>query len=236
MRASRPNLEPPAYLRLLPPVVLGFIVLALVKDPTYRFPLLTLVLPFFLRGAAAAWGIQKEGPSAAAQAFTTIGFAAFVIGWLLTLGVVGFVVAVGVFDAEPSADLLKRIMLFAATGLVLAAWFLWPWYARLVLPNWPRQDVRIWTSSGNRWDRVFTGWRLQQLAASGAVRWRGFGATALVLICVMGSAATGVYEGLVVRLAELGCLLLLPFLHLVIVRDAHALCRLWAARADAEVP
>ena len=236
MRASRPNLEPPAYLRLLPPVVLGFIVLALVKDPTYRFPLLTLVLPFFLRGAAAAWGIQKEGPSAAAQAFTTIGFAAFVIGWLLTLGVVGFVVAVGVFDAEPSADLLKRIMLFAATGLVLAAWFLWPWYARLVLRNWPRQDVRIWTSSGNRWDRVFTGWRLQQLAASGAVRWRGFGATALVLICVMGSAATGVYEGLVVRLAELGCLLLLPFLHLVIVRDAHALCRLWAARADAEVP
>ena len=236
MRASRPNLEPPAYLRLLPPVVLGFIVLALVKDPTYRFPLLTLVLPFFLRGAAAAWGIQKEGPSATAQAFATIGFAAFVIGWLLTLGVVGFVVAVGVFDAEPSADLLKRIMLFAATGLGLAAWFLLPWYARLVLPNWPRRDVRIWTSSGNRWDRVFTGWRLQQLAASGAVRWRGFGATALVLICVMGSAATGVYEGLVVRLAELGCLLLLPFLHLVIVRDAHALCRLWAARADAEIP
>ena len=236
MRASRPNLEPPAYLRLLPPVVLGFIVLTLAKDPTFRFPLLALVLPFFLRGAAAASGIQKEGPSATAQAFTTIGFAAFVTGWLLTLGVVGFVVAVGVFDAEPSADLLKRIMLFAATGLVLAAWFLWPWYARLVLPNWPRQDVRIWTSSGNRWDRVFTGWRLQQLAASGAVRWRGFGATALVLICVMGSAATGVYEGLVVRLAELGCLLLLPFLHLVIVRDAHALCRLWAARADAEVP
>ncbi len=234
--SNRPSLDLPGYVRLLPPVIVGVAVIGLAKDPTYRFPLLTLLLPFFLRGAAIASGISKEGPPATAQAFTAIGFAAFVIGWLLTLGVVGFAVAIVGFSAEPSADLLKRIMLFAATGLVLAAWFLWPWYARLVLPNWPRQDVRIWTSSGNRWDRVFTGWRLQQLAASGAVRWRGFGATALVLICVMASSATGVYQGIHVLLAELGCLLLLPFLHLVIVRDAHALCRLWAARADAEVP
>ena len=230
------TLDPQGYLRLVPPIILGLAVLVLVTDPTYRFPLLTLLLPLFLRGAATATGIQKERPSATVHAFTTIGFAAFVIGWLLTLGVVGFVVAVGVFSAEPSADLLKRIMLFAATGLVFAAWFLWPWYARLVLPNWPRRDVRIWTSSGNRWDRVFTAWRLQQMAASGVVRWRGFGATALVLVCVMGSAAAGVYEGFVARVTELGGILLLPFLHVVIVRDAHVLCGLWAARADAQVP
>ena len=217
------------------PFILGLAVLGFVKDPTYRLPLLTLLLPLFLRGAAATSGIQKERPSATVHAFTTIGFAAFVIGWLLTLGVVGFVVAVGVFAAEPSADLLKRIMLFATAGLVLAAWFLWPWYARLVLPNWPRQDVRIWTSSGNRWDRVFTAWRLRQMAASGVVHWRGFGATALVLFCVMGSTAAGVYEGFVARTTELGCLVLLPFLHMTIVRDAHALCSLWAARAEDQV-
>jgi len=216
----------------VPPAVFGLMVLGLVTDPTYRFPLLTLLLPFFLRAAATATGIQKQGPSATVQAFSAIGFAAFVIGWLLTFGVVGFVVAFGVFSVEPSADLLKRIMFFAAMGLVVAAWFLWPWYARLVLPDWPRQDVRIWTSSGNRWDRVFTAWRLRQMASSGVVHWRGFGATVLVLFCVMGSTAAGVYGGFFARTTELACLFLLPFLHTMIVRDAHALCRLWAARTD----
>lgn len=225
-----------ALVHFLLPLGLAVLTVLVVRDPTYRFPILALLLPFFLRGASTASGIQKERPSATVQAFTTIGFAAFVIGWLLTLGVVGFVVAVGVFSAEPSADLLKRIMLFATAGLVLAAWFLWPWYARLVLPDWPRQDVRIWTSSGNRWDRVYTAWRLRQMATSGVIHWRGFGATALVLLCVMGSTAAGVYDGLVARAMELACLVLLPFLHMMIVRDAHALCGLWAASAEDQVP
>lgn len=225
-----------ALVHFLLPLGLAVLTVLVLRDPTYRFPILALLLPFFLRGAATASGIRKERPSATVQAFTTIGFAAFVIGWLLTFGVVGFVVAVGVFSAEPSADLLKRIILFATGGLVLAAWFLWPWYARLVLPDWPRRDVRIWTSSGNRWDRVFTAWRLRQMAASGVIHWRGFGAAALVLLCVMGSTAAGVHEGLVARATELAGLALLPFLHLTIVRDAHALCGLWAAGTGDRVP
>ena len=228
--------RPLALVHFLLPLGLAVLTILVVRDPTYRFPILALLLPFFLRGAATASGIGKQRPSATVQAFTTIGFAAFVIGWLLTFGVVGFVVAIGVFSAEPSADLLKGIMLVATAGLVLAAWFLWPWYARLVLPDWPRQDVRIWTSSGNRWDRVFTAWRLRQMAASGVVHWRGFGATALTLFCVMGSTAAGVYEGFVARATELGCVLVLPFLHMMIVREAHALCGLWAARAGEAVP
>ena len=165
--------RPLTLVHFLLPLGLAVLTVLVVRDPTYRFPILALLLPFFLRGAATASGIQTVRPSATVQTFTTIGFAAFVIGWLLTLGVVGFVVAIGVFSAEPSADLLKRIMLFATAGLVLAAWFLWPWYARLVLPDWPHQDVRIWTSSGNRWDRVFTAWRLRQMAASGVIHGAG---------------------------------------------------------------
>lgn len=163
-----------------------------------------------------------------------MGFAGFIVGWLLTFGVVGFVIAVGVFDGEPSGDLLKQIMFAAAVGLILAAWFIWPWYAREVLANWPRQDVRIWTSSGNRWDRVFTAWRLQQMAASGAIRWRGFGATALVVACLVVSAAVGANDGIVARLAEVGALLLLPPAHVMIVLEAAALCDRWTQRVNAQ--
>ena len=138
------------------------------------------------------------------------------------------------FDGEPSGDLLKRIVFAAAAGLVLAAWFIWPWYAREVLANWPRQEVRIWTSSGNRWDRVFTAWRLQQMAASGAIRWRGFGAMALVVGCLVMLAAVGVNDGLVARVAEACALLLLPPAHVMIVIEAHALCDRWTQRANAQ--
>ncbi|MXY55093.1 MAG: hypothetical protein F4Y41_01640, partial [Gammaproteobacteria bacterium] len=175
-------MNPRELLPLVVPVALAVLVVVVFRDPTYRFPVLAFLLPVFLRGAATAAGIydRRTRPSLTARVFSTLGFAGFIVGWLLTFGVVGFVIAVGVFDGEPSGDLLKQIMFAAAVGLILAAWFIWPWYAREVLANWPRQDVRIWTSSGNRWDRVFTAWRLQQMAASGAIRWRGFGATALV--------------------------------------------------------
>ena len=229
------SLRPRALLPLVVPVALAVLVVVVFRDPTYRFPVLAFLLPIFLRGAAAAAGIYDRGgrPSFTARVFSTLGFAGFVVGWLLTFAVVGFVIAVGVFDGEPSGDLLEGIMLVAAAGLVLAAWFLWPWYAREVLANWPRQDVRIWTSSGNRWDRVFTGWRLQQMAAAGAIRWRGFGATALVVACLVVLAAVGVTHGVVARLAEVAALVLLIPAHLVIVLEAHALCDRWAARSNA---
>ena len=215
------------------PTGLAVLLILLVRDPTYRFPLLALLLPLFVRGAAGAAGLydRRERPSITARVFSTIGFAAFVVGWLLTFAVIGFVVAVGVLSRDASADLVKQIMFAAAAGLVLAARFFWPWYAREVLPNWPRHDVRIWTSSGNRWDRVFTAWRLQQMAASGAIRWRGFGATALVVVSLMLLAALGVQDGVLARVVEVGTLVLLPPLHMMIVREADALCDRWAEKA-----
>lgn len=227
-------LNPRALVHLLVPIALAGLVIVLLRDPTYRFPVLAFLLPLFLRGAATATGIydRRRKPSLTARVFSTLGFAGFIVGWLLTFAVMGFAIAVGVFDGKPSGDLLKQIMFVAAAGLILTAWFIWPWYAREVLANWPRQDVRIWTSSGNRWDRVSTAWRLQQMAASGAIRWRGFGATALVVACLVVLAAMGVDDGIIARLAEVGALLLLPPLHVMIVLEANALCDRWAERAS----
>ena len=214
------------------PVALAVLVLVLLRDPTYRFPVLAFLLPLFLRGAAAAAGIYDRRPSFAARAFRTLGFAGFVVGWLLTFAVLGFVIAVGVFAREPSGDLLKQIIFHAAGGLVLAAWFFWPWYAREVLANWPRHDVRIGTSSGNRWDRAFTDWQLQQMAHSGTLRWRGFGATALVVVCLVALAAVGATDGVLARLVEVGLVLLLPPAHVMIVLEANALCEVWSEGAS----
>lgn len=227
-------LNPRALLPLVVPVALAVLAIVLLRDPTYRFPVLAFLLPLFLRGAATAAGIydRRTRPSLTARAFSTLGFAGFVVGWLLTFAVIGFVIAVGLFAREPSGDLLKQIMFVAAAGLVLAAWFFWPWYAREVLANWPRQDVRIWTSSGNRWDRVFTAWRLQEMAQSGEIRWRGFGATALVVACLVVLAVVGVDDGILARLVEVGALLMLPPAHVVIVLEANALCEVWSERGS----
>ena len=168
----------------------------------------------------------------AARVFSTLGFAGFVVGWLLTFAVVGFAFADLVLAREPSGDLLKLLMFIAAGELVVAAWFLWPWYAREVLANWARRDVRIWTSSGNRWDRLSLAWRLQQMAESGGIRWRGFGATASVVTSLMVLAAVGVSDGLVARFAEVVALLLLLPLHMTIVVEANSLCNRWAERAS----
>ena len=219
-----------ALLPLVVPVALAVLAIILLRDPTYRFPVLAFLLPLFLRGAATAAGIydRRTRPSLTARVFSTLGFAGFVVGWLLTFAVIGFVIAVAVFAREPSGDLLKQIMFVAAGGLVLAAWFFWPWYAREVLANWPRHDFRIGTSSGNRWDRVFTDWQLQQMAHSGAIRWRGFGATALVVFCLVALAAVGATDGILARLVEVGFVLLLPPAHVVIVLQANALCEVWS--------
>ena len=227
-------LRPRTLLPFLVPVALAGLTILLLRDPTYRFPLLAFSLPFFLRGAATAVGLydRRAKPSIAARVFSTLGFAGFVVGWLLTFAVVGFALAVGVLSREPSGDLLKLLMFIAAAELVVVAWFLWPWYAREVLWNWTRRDVRIWTSSGNRWDRLSLAWRLQQLAESGGIRWRGFGATALVVASLMALAAVGVSDGVAARLAEVAVLLLLPPLHMMIVLSANALCNRWAERAS----
>jgi len=211
---------------LVLPTVLAAIVVFAFRDPTYRFPLLALLLPLFLRGAAHALGVQIR-ISAVRWVFGTIGLAAFAVGWLLAISVLGFGLIVALFSVPPSSALLKQTSFWAAGGLVLAAWFWWPWYARGVLARWPMHGVRIWTSSGNRWDRLFIAWRMQRMAESGSLRWRGFGATTLVIALVMLATAAGTYNGLPARMGEVGCILLLPVLHLVIVGEADALCDLW---------
>ena len=211
------------------PTALAVIVIFVVRDPTYRFPLLALLLPWFLRGAAHVLDVQKR-VSGVHWAFVTLGFAAFAVGWLLAFAVLGFGLVVALFSVAPSGELLKQSSFWAAAGLVLAAWFWWPWYARDVLARWPRHGVRIWTSSGNRWDRLYIAWRMQQMAESGSVRWRGFAATTGVIGLVMISTSAGPFDGWLFRAGELGCVALLPWLHLVIVGKADALCGVWNRR------
>lgn len=215
--------------QLVFPTVLAVLVLFLFRDPTYRFPLLALLLPFFLLGGARALGVQRR-ISGVRWLFSTLGFAGFAVGWLLAFAALGFGLVIALFSVAPSGQLLKQSSFWAAGGLVLAAWFWWPWYARDVLARWPRHGVRIWTSSGNRWDRLYIAWRMQRMAESGSVRWRGFGATTGVIALVMASTVSGPFDGWLFRVGEVGCVALLPWLHLVIISEADALCGIWSDR------
>ena len=225
-----------AVRHLAGPTALAGAFTVLVADPTYRFPLVALVLPMFLRGAARALGVAKDttDDSKVGRAFALAGFAGFVVGWLLVFAILAFTVAVGVFSVPGSADILKVAMVLATAGFVAAAWFWWPWYARDELANWPRHDVRVWASSSNRWDRLYLSWRMQQLAAAGALRWRGFRATCALVVSVFGLAAIGAYDGFLARGAEVFLVLLLPILHTYIVREADALCARWTSGRPAK--
>ena len=219
--------------RALRPLILPAIasagVLVLVGDPTYRFPLLALVLPLQVRAAAMGLGVGVPG-SRVRRLFEAVGFAGFVAGWLLAFAAMAFGIAVAAFSLPVTTALLKQTLFVGAAGLVVGAWFWWPWYVGDVLDAWPRHGVRIATASGNRWDRLFLSWRMQRLAASGRLRWRGFAATGLVIAVVVLASAAGAYGGWLARLVEAACVLALPVLHLHAVAAAHALCTLWAQR------
>ena len=215
---------------LVLPTVVSAGVLVLVSDPTYRFPLLALVLPLHIRGAASGLGLGASG-SMVRGLFEAVGFAGFVAGWLLAFSAVAFGVAVAVFSLPVTTVLLKQTLFVGAGALIVGAWFWWPWYVGDVLAAWPRHGVRIATASGNRWDRLFLSWRMQRLAASGRLRWRGFGATGLVIGVVVVASAMGAYEGWPARGVEGVCVLVLPALHLAAVAAAHALCVVWSERA-----
>ncbi len=219
--------------RALRPLILPAIasagVLVLVDDPTYRFPLLALVLPFHVRGAALGLGLGAPG-SRVRRLFEAVGFAGFVAGWLLAFSAVAFGIAVAAFSLPVTTTLLKQTLFIGAAALVVGAWFWWPWYVGDALDAWPRHGVRIATASGNRWDRLFLSWRMQRMAASGRLRWRGFAATGLVIAVVVLASAAGAYGGWLARLVEAACVLALPVLHLHAVASAHALCTLWGQR------
>ena len=218
-----------APVRLLLPTIATAVVLVLVGDPTYRLPLLALLLPLHVRGAAAALGVEARG-SKTRRFFEAIGFAGFVAGWLLAFAAVAFGVAVALFSVPVTTALLKQTLFVGVAGLVLGAWFWWPWYVGDALAAWPRHGVRIATASGNRWDRLFLSWRMQRMAASGGLRWRGFGATGLVIGVVVLASVMGAYEGWLARGVEGICILVLPALHLGAVAAAQALCVVWSER------
>ena len=218
----------PAFWPLLIPTAATAFATVLVADPTYRFPLTALLLPLFLRSAATVHGVARSGSGAIITAlFQALGFAGFAVGWLLMFAILVFIVGTGAL-AIASADMVKIALLLAALGFVVAAWFWWPWYARDSLASWPSTGVRIATASGNRWEKVYLAWRMQALATAKGVRWRGFGGTAAVIGLVMGLTTLGAYPGVLPRLAEAACILLLPVVHWLIVREAHALCESWA--------
>jgi len=220
-----------AVRHLAAPTVLAGVFTFLVSDPTYRFPLIAFVLPMFLRGAAKALEVGKDttDDSRVGRFFVMVGFAGFVVGWLLVFAILAFTAAVGLFSVSGSADILKVAMTLAALGFVVAAWFWWPWYVRDELASWPRHDVRVWTSSSNRWDRLYLSWRMQQFAESADLRAHGFMATAGVVLCVFALAAVGAYTGLLARGAEVVLVLALPVAHAFVVQKANALCERWTA-------
>ena len=224
-------LTPRALRHLAPPTVLAGAFTFLVSDPTYRFPLIAFVLPMFVRGAAKALDVGKDtaDDSRIGRFFVMVGFAGFVVGWLLVFAILAFTAAVGLFSVSGSADVLKVAMVLAAVGFAVAAWFWWPWYVRDELASWPRHDVRVWASSSNRWDRLHLSWRMQQFAESGELRWQGFAAVVGVVVCVFALAAMGAYNGLLARGAEVVLVLLLPIVHARTVRQANRLCTRWTA-------
>ncbi len=215
--------------RFLVPVVFAAAIIYIVRDPTYRFPLLTLVLPSMLRAAALAFGVHKpiDDESKIARAFTVIGFAGFVVGWLILFAIVVFGVTAALPGFAADADTLKTALLLAGGGLILGAWFCWPWYAADALDNWPDTGVRIATRSGSRWAKAFLSWRMQELAAARQLRLHGFGAATALVVCLILLAAAGAYMHFAARAAEVLIVLALPPLHLVLVREAHALCGRW---------
>ena len=214
---------------LLPPAAATAAVLWLVADPTYRFPLLALLLPLHVRGAAVGLGVAARA-SKARLLFEAIGFAGFVAGWLLAFAALAFGAAVALFSVPVTTALLRQVLFVGAAGLVLGAWFWWPWYVGDALAAWPRHGVRIATASGNRWDRLLLSWRMRRMAASGRLRWRGFGGTALAIGVVVLASVMGAYDGWPARSVEGLCVLVLPALHLGSVGATQALCVLWSER------
>ncbi len=216
------------------PVIIAFALVVLVRDPTYRFPLLVLLLPLFQRRAALAAGVyeMQDAPSRLALLLHTLGFAGSVVGWMLVFTVVSFTIAVGVLSYESTSLVMKRSILLGALGFVVAAWFWWPYYARHVVSSWPRHDHRIWVESSNRWEELFGSYRMQRMLKSGTTRWLGFSGVAGLVVLIIGVSVLGVYEGPLPRVMEiLAVTLLLPALHYLAILKASELCVLWSQHA-----
>ncbi len=79
-----------------------------------------------------------------------ISFTAMVTGWTLMFTFVSVIITMVFLPFELTATVLKRAILAGASGFIMAAWFWWPDYAKVVLSAWPGRDARIWLRSSNR--------------------------------------------------------------------------------------
>ncbi len=213
------------------PTLLALAIMTLVRDPTGRYPLLAMALPGFLRAASMVIGIydHRVRRSWVRACLGTLGFTAMVFGWNLMFTIIVFSLATLAFDMEANSSLVKQSIVIGNAGFILAAWFWWPYYARQVLPDWPRHDVRLFVKANNQWTAMLHAFQMQKLATSGAARWRGFAALSAVVVTVLTLAGLGVYPHVLVRFVEAVLVItLLPLLHTVIVSDANRLCIEWA--------
>lgn len=212
------------------PVILTLAVVLLVDDPSERYPLLVFVLPLFLRSAAIVLGLYDPSGSGSKlnRVLNMFRFAAVVIGWTVILSIVSVAIAVNLLSFELTTTVMKRAILLSVSGFVMAAWLWWPNYAKSILADWPWHEVRIWVPSSNRWDVMFRSFRMRQMLQPSSTWWRGFCGVASLAVLIMALSALGVYQGTVVVLTEfLAATVLLPMLHLVIVRAAHNVCLTW---------
>ena len=204
-------------------VVLG------IDDPTERYPLLVFLLPLFLRSSAIVLGLFDQGSASKLNwPVNMFKFAVYIFGWTLILAIVSVAITVSLLSIELTTTVMKRAILLSSVGFIMAAWLWWSNYAKVVLPEWPWHDVRVWVQSSNRWDLVLRSFRMRQAAKAGNAWWRGFFSVAGLVVVIMTLSTLGVYQGAVVVIAELlGVTLVLPVLHLVIVAEGHRLCLAW---------
>lgn len=220
------------------PVILAVAVVLLVDDPTERYPLLVFVLPLFLRSAAIVLGLHDHSRSGSKLnwVLNMFKFSAVVIGWTVIFAIISVAIAVNLLSFELTATVVKRAILLSASGFVMAAWLWWPNYAKTILADWPWHEVRIWVPSSNRRDMMLRSFRMRQIVQPSSTWWRGFCGVAILSFVIMALSALGAYQGAIVVLTEfLAATVLLPILHLVIVRAAHKVCLTWGKEQSVAV-
>lgn len=220
------------------PVILAVAVVLLVDDPTERYPLLVFVLPLFLRSAAIVLGLHDHSRSGSKLnwVLNMFKFSAVVIGWTVIFAIISVAIAVNLLSFELTATVMKRAIPLSAWGFVMAAWLWWPNYAKTILADWPWHEVRIWVPSSNRRDMMLRSFRIRQIVQPSSTWWRGFCGVAILSFVIMALSALGAYQGTIVVLTEfLAATVLLPILHLVIVRAAHKVCLTWAKEQSVAV-
>ena len=205
------------------PTLVGVAAIVAFVDPTVRYAVLVATLPFLQRGTLGLMGLELPTTLRARTpwSFHVASFTLMVIGWTVMFTIVTMAIAAGVFGVYFSFDSMKRSILGGCLVFVVAAWFWWPFYASALLEAWPRHDKRVFVAASNRWDTVIKAWRLQRQTRR---KWPGFVAVAGIAGVVVGSSATGAWEGVLPQiLGVLGVLALVP-LNWLAVNETHALC------------